>query len=83
MTMMVNKGSYQMCKKRSIALILSLIITSFSISGCGTHYCSYGGCMNEVEHSGDRCSIHQGLDNDPNYGLPDSMKATGDWYNKE
>lgn len=59
--------------------LIAIIIALGLLSGCGTHYCSYGGCMKKVENSGDRCSEHAGKKNDPNYGLPDKWRATGDW----
>jgi hypothetical protein len=49
----------------AVAFAIALAMTS-----CGTHYCSYGGCMKKVENKGDRCSTHKGLDNDQNYGVP-------------
>ena len=54
---------------RLFALIL-LAVMSLSLCSCGKHYCSYGGCMVEVEHEGDRCSRHKGRENNPYYGWP-------------
>lgn len=66
-----NKTEREKMKKKiksiSIALILGMI--SMLLVGC-KDYCSYGGCMREAE-SGGRCSVHQGLPNDPYYGIPD------------
>lgn len=53
-------------------IAVSVIFASL-FTGCGKDYCSYGGCMREAE-SGGRCSQHQGLENDPYYGLPDAWK---------
>ncbi len=55
-------------------LLLLAVIGAFGtlLTGC-KDYCSYGGCMSEAT-SGGRCSAHQGLDNDPYYGIPD------EWY---
>lgn len=58
-----------------VASIVTLGTMVISFGGCGTDYCSYGGCMNEAEPGSDRCSIHQGLENDPNYGVPDEWKV--------
>ncbi len=60
-------------KKRFFAILALLAIILCSFSGC-THYCSYGGCMNEVDEEGARCSLHEGLDNDPHYGVPASWQ---------
>lgn len=68
-------------KLKKVFFIVSIIAVGL-LCGCGTNYCSYGGCTREVQNSGDRCSEHKGLKNDPNYGLPDEWKATGDWINE-
>lgn len=62
-------------KKRILNCISVGLLTALSavlLTGC-KDYCSYGGCMKEAV-SGGRCEIHQGLENDPYYGLPDEMK---------
>ena len=67
---------------KRITVVSLVLMTSLSVlTGCN-HYCSYGGCMNKVEEEGQRCSEHRGLSNDPNYGLPEKYKATGDWVKK-
>lgn len=68
--------------KKIIIAAIAAVTATLSLAGCGTDYCSYGGCMREAEEGSDRCSIHQGMENDPNYGVPDKWKATGDWVNK-
>ena len=64
--------------KKKILTILTAGIMALSaaaaMTSCGTDYCSYGGCMAKAT-SGGRCSKHQGLENDPNYGLPDKWKT--------
>lgn len=63
-------------KKRIVTLILAGLmgtIGMLSLTGC-KNYCSYGGCMREAEPGSDRCAEHQGLDNDPYYGVPDEWK---------
>ena len=65
------KGSDSM-KLKKLLIALSIIAASF-LSGCGKDYCRYGGCMREAV-SGGRCSKHQGLENNPYYGLPDKWK---------
>ncbi|MBR7008962.1 MAG: hypothetical protein IKH90_10095 [Ruminococcus sp.] len=67
--------------KRILTVSIILLASISLLTGC-KHYCSYGGCMKEVENDGDRCAEHRGLSNDPNYGLPEKYKATGDWVNK-
>lgn len=58
-------------QKKFIAFWLIAIPFCLSLlCGCGKDYCSYGGCMREAE-SGGRCSAHQGLENNPYYGIPD------------
>ena len=66
-----NKTEREKMKKKiksiSVALILGMV--SMLLVGC-KDYCSYGGCMREAEIGG-RCSVHQGLPDDPYYGIPD------------
>ncbi len=56
--------------KKQFVLCLLLAGLVSLLAGCGKDYCSYGGCMAEAT-SGGRCSSHQGLPNNPYYGLPD------------
>lgn len=62
--------------KRITAISLVLITSLSMLTGCN-HYCSYGGCMNKVEEEGQRCSEHQGLKDNPNYGIPHSYNTPG------